>query len=30
VALQLETRGPEHCTIVLDRLRDAGYPLIFH
>jgi threonine dehydratase len=30
VALQLETRGPEHCIVVLDRLRDAGYPLIFH
>ena len=30
VALQLETRGPEHCKSVLDRLRDAGYPLIFH
>jgi threonine dehydratase len=30
VALQLETRGPEHCIAVLDRLRDAGYPLIFH
>jgi threonine dehydratase len=30
VALQLETRGPEHCKIVLDRLRDAGYPLDFH
>jgi threonine dehydratase len=30
VALQLETRGPDHCKTVLDRLRDAGYPLIFH
>ena len=30
VALTLETRGPEHCKLVLDRLRDAGYPLIFH
>jgi threonine dehydratase len=30
VALQLETRGPEHCKDVLDRLRDAGYPLMFH
>jgi threonine dehydratase len=30
VALTLETRGPEHCKTVLDRLRDAGYPLIFH
>ena len=29
VALQLETRGPEHCKEVLDRLRDAGYPLMF-
>lgn len=29
VALQLETRGPEHCKLVLDRLRDAGYPLSF-
>ena len=29
VALQLETRGPDHCKTVLDRLRDAGYPLIF-
>jgi threonine dehydratase len=27
VALQLETRGPEHCAEVLDRLRAAGYPL---
>jgi threonine dehydratase len=27
VALQLETRGPDHCTAVLDRLRAAGYPL---
>ena len=30
VALQLETRGPEHCDEVLDRLRGAGYPLMFH
>jgi len=30
VALQLETRGPDHCKTVLDRLRDAGYPLTFH
>jgi threonine dehydratase len=30
VALTLEARGPEHCKLVLDRLRDAGYPLIFH
>ena len=29
VALQLETRGPEHCDEVLARLREAGYPLIF-
>lgn len=29
VALQLETRGPEHCAEVLDRLRAAGYPLVF-
>ena len=27
VALQLETRGPEHCDAVLARLRAAGYPL---
>jgi threonine dehydratase len=27
VALQLETRGPEHCDRVLARLRDEGYPL---
>jgi threonine dehydratase len=30
VALQLETRGPTHCDDVLARLRNAGYPLIFH
>jgi threonine dehydratase len=30
VVLQLETRGPEHCTSVLDRLRAAGYPLMLH
>jgi threonine dehydratase len=30
VALQLETRGPEHCDEVLSRLRAAGYPLLFH
>jgi threonine dehydratase len=30
VALQLETRGPEHCDAVLARLRGAGYPLVFH
>jgi threonine dehydratase len=29
VALQLETRGPEHCDVVLERLRAAGYPLSF-
>jgi threonine dehydratase len=29
VSLQLETRGPAHCDSVLDRLRQAGYPLIF-
>jgi threonine dehydratase len=29
VVLQLETRGPEHCAAVLDRLRGAGYPLAF-
>jgi threonine dehydratase len=27
VALQLETRGEQHCEDVLARLRDAGYPL---
>jgi threonine dehydratase len=27
VALQLETRGPEHCDAVLSRLQAAGYPL---
>jgi threonine dehydratase len=27
VALQLETRGPEHCDAVLARLQAAGYPL---
>jgi len=30
VALQLETRGPDHCDEVLNRLRAAGYPLVFH
>ena len=30
VALQLETRGPDHCDDVLSRLRAAGYPLVFH
>jgi threonine dehydratase len=29
VALQLETRGQEHCDAVLARLRAAGYPLSF-
>jgi threonine dehydratase len=29
VALQLETRGAEHCEEVLDRLRGAGYRLVF-
>ncbi len=29
VALQLETRGPEHCDAVLAELRAAGYPLLF-
>jgi threonine dehydratase len=29
VALQLETRGQEHCDAVLDRLRAAGYTLSF-
>jgi threonine dehydratase len=29
VSLQLETRGPQHCDEVLDRLRGAGYPLVF-
>lgn len=27
VALQVETRGPEHCARVLARLREAGYPV---
>jgi threonine dehydratase len=30
VALQLETRGADHCDDVLSRLRAAGYPLTFH
>jgi threonine dehydratase len=29
VALQLETRGAEHCSDVLARLREAGYTLVF-
>jgi threonine dehydratase len=29
VALQLETRGAEHCDDVLARLREAGYTLVF-
>jgi threonine dehydratase len=29
VALQLETRGAEHCEDVLARLREAGYTLVF-
>jgi len=29
VALQLETRGPNHCDEVLTRLRAEGYPLAF-
>ncbi|MDQ1618404.1 MAG: threonine dehydratase [Actinomycetota bacterium] len=29
VALQLETRGAEHCDDVLNRLREAGYTLVF-
>jgi threonine dehydratase len=29
VALQLETRGAEHCDAVLGRLREAGYTLVF-
>ena len=27
VAVQLETRGPDHCAAVLDRLRAVGYPI---
>ncbi|MDQ1747376.1 MAG: threonine dehydratase [Frankiaceae bacterium] len=27
VAVQLETRGPDHCAAVLERLRLVGYPL---
>ncbi|GAB3594785.1 threonine ammonia-lyase [Angustibacter peucedani] len=29
IALQLETKGADHCDAVLARLREAGYPLIF-
>jgi threonine dehydratase len=29
VAMQLETRGPEHSAQVLSRLRDEGYSLTF-
>jgi len=29
VALQLETRGPDHCDEVLTCLRSAGYPILF-
>jgi threonine dehydratase len=29
VALQLETRGAEHCDEVIARLREAGYTLVF-
>jgi len=29
VALQIETRGPDHCDEVLERLRESGYPLLF-
>jgi threonine dehydratase len=28
VALQIETRGPDHCDEVLSKLRQAGYPLL--
>jgi threonine dehydratase len=30
VAVQIETRGSEHCDAVLSRLRKAGYPLNFN
>ena len=30
VALQLETRGPDHCDDVLSALRAERYPLVFH
>jgi threonine dehydratase len=29
VSLQLETRGAEHCEAVVERLREAGYTLVF-
>ncbi|HEY6497135.1 MAG TPA: threonine ammonia-lyase [Trebonia sp.] len=29
VVLQVETRGPEHCALVKDELRAAGYALVF-
>ncbi|HEY1819494.1 MAG TPA: threonine ammonia-lyase, partial [Trebonia sp.] len=29
VVLQVETRGPEHCALVKDELRRAGYDLVF-
>ena len=29
VVLQVETRGPEHCALVKERLRSAGYDLAF-
>jgi threonine dehydratase len=29
VMLQVETRGPEHCDLVISQLRESGYTLIF-
>ncbi|MGH3343479.1 MAG: threonine ammonia-lyase [Carbonactinosporaceae bacterium] len=29
VALQLETRGPDHCDELMSRMRAAGYPFVF-
>jgi len=29
IRLQLETKGPDHCEVVLAALRSAGYPLLF-
>jgi threonine dehydratase len=29
VMLQVETRGPEHCDLVVSQLRESGYTLIF-